>query len=87
MPAALVAILVFALAFAFNAVAALAIRSVVDGERWRAAWSDLFLGLMGLAFLYLVVEVGWWTAAPELAGGFFGTAAGTRGKSDPRRIF
>lgn len=73
-----IALLVFVLAVAFNAVAARAVRWLADGERWRAASADLLLGVMGLAFLYLVVEVGWWTAAPELAGGFLGTALGTK---------
>lgn len=78
MPPALLCVLVFALALAFNAIAARAIQAVADGDRWRAAAADVILGAMGLAFVYLVVEVGWWTAAPELAGGFFGTALGTK---------
>lgn len=78
MPPVALFVLVFALAVVFNALAARAIQAVADGDRWRAAGADLILGAMGLAFVYLVVEVGWWTAAPELAGGFFGTALGTK---------
>ncbi len=76
----LVGLAVFALAFAFNAVAARAIQAVAEGDRWGAARADVLLGLMALACMYCWIEVGWWTAAPELAGGFFGTALGTKPK-------
>lgn len=78
MPPAFIAVVVFALAVVFNAVAALAVQAVADGHRWKAAGADLLLGAIGLAFIYGVTQVGWWTAGPELAGGFFGTALGTK---------
>ncbi len=77
---ALIALAVFTLALAFNAVAARAIQAVAEGDRWGAARADVVLGLMAFACFYCWVEVGWWTVAPELAGGFFGTALGTKTK-------
>lgn len=74
----IVAVLAFTVAVAWNALAAWGIRLCSEGRAWRAAWVDLALGVLGLASLWGVVEVGWWVAPIELAGGFVGTLIGTR---------
>jgi hypothetical protein len=79
----LIALGVFVLALSWNALAARAIRYVAEGDRWRAAGADLVLGASALAFTFFWIEVGWWTAGPELLGGFLGTALGTVRKAGP----
>lgn len=67
---------VFVLSVAYNFVAARGVLSLVKSERIRAANADLLLGVIGVLALYTFIEVGWWTAIPELAGGWLGTYYG-----------
>lgn len=67
---------VFVLSVAYNFVAARGLICLVRSERLRAANADLLLGLIGVLALYAFVEIGWWTAVPELAGGWLGTYYG-----------
>ncbi len=69
-------LLMFALSVLYNFVAARGIAALARNERLRAANADLLLGLVGLVALWAYIEVGWWTAIPELAGGWLGTYYG-----------
>lgn len=73
----------FALSVLYNFVAARGIVACARNERLRAANADLILGIVGLIALWAYIEVGWWTAIPELAGGWLGTyyGAGLRQRS------
>lgn len=69
-------LVVFALSVLYNYVAARGIIALARSERIRAANADLLLGVIGFVALYAFVEIGWWTAIPELAGGWLGTYFG-----------
>jgi hypothetical protein len=69
-------ICMFALSVAYNFVAARGIAACARSERLRAANADLLLGVIGFVALWAFTCVGWWTAIPELAGGWLGTYYG-----------
>jgi len=73
----------FALSVVYNYTAARCVIACARSERLRAANTDLVLGVVGLVALWAYVEIGWWTAIPELAGGWLGTfyGAGLRAQS------
>lgn len=72
------ALLAFTVAVLWNALAARGTQLCAEGNRWRAAWVDLAIGVLALGSFYLLVETGWWLAPFELVGGFVGTLVGTR---------
>lgn len=76
MTAVALGIAMFILAVAYNYLAARGIQALARNQRFRAANADLLLGIVGLMALWAYVEVGWWTAIPELAGGWLGTYYG-----------
>lgn len=76
MTAVALALAMFVLAVAYNYVAARGIQALARNERLRAANADLLLGIVGLIALWAYIEVGYWTAIPELAGGWLGTYYG-----------
>jgi amino acid transporter len=67
---------IFLLSIFYNYVAARGVVACVRSERLRAANADLILGIVGFIALWAFVHVGWWTVAPELAGGWLGTYYG-----------
>lgn len=70
------ALAMFVLSVAYNYLAARGIQALARNQRLRAANADLLLGIVGCIALWAYVEVGWWTAIPELAGGWLGTYYG-----------
>jgi amino acid transporter len=75
--AVLITAAITGLALGYNFLAAVGIREVAAGKRFRAANVDLMLGVLALAFLWSFTQIGWWTAIPELLGGWVGTFYGT----------